>query len=102
MVGRRVPLVWYQTMWATVHDTARRLYGGQRWKFGCKAQLMGTCFGSILSIMAILLFVQDQMAGPFPHSVSRCDKESYALHCLQLAVSVRFIAARHSHVGEMS
>jgi hypothetical protein len=26
MVGRRGPFVWYQTMWASVHDTARRLW----------------------------------------------------------------------------
>ena len=101
MVGRRGPFVWYQTMWASVHDTARHLCGGQMWKSGCKDQLMGTCFGSILSIMAILLFVQNQMAGPSPHSVSRCDKESFPLHCLQLAVSVKFIAARRSGVGKM-
>ena len=42
------------------------------------------------------------MTGPSPRSVSRCDKESFALHCLQLAVSVKFIAARRSHVGKMS
>ena len=64
MVGRRGSFVWYQTIWDSVHDTARRLCGGQRWKSECKAQLMGTCFGPILSIMAILLFVQDQMAAP--------------------------------------
>ena len=64
MVGSRGPFVWYQAMWASVHDTARRLCGGQRWKSECKTQLMGTFFGSILSIMAILLFVHDQMAGP--------------------------------------
>jgi len=40
--------------------------------------------------------------GPLPHSVSRCDKESFALHCLLLAVSVKFIAARRSGVGKMS
>jgi hypothetical protein len=101
MVGRRGPFVWYQTMWASVHDNARRLCCSQRWKSGCKTQLMVTCFGSILSIMAILLFVQDQMTGPSPHSVSRCDKESFALHCLQLAVSVKFTAARRSRVGKM-
>ena len=59
-------------------------------------------FGSILSFMAILLFVQVQMAGPSPHSVSLCDKESFALHYLQIVVSVKFIAARRSHVGKMS
>ena len=62
----------------------------------------GHVLRSILSIMAILLFVQDQMAGPSPHSVSRCDKELFALHCLQLAMSVLFIAARRSRVGKMS
>ena len=56
-------------------------------KSWCKAQLTGTCFGSVLNIMAILLFVQVQMAGPSPHSVSLCDKESFALHCLQVVVS---------------
>jgi hypothetical protein len=102
MVGRRGPFVWYQTIWASVHDTARRLFCGQSWKSGYKAQLISTCLGSILSINAILLFVQDRMAGPSPHSVSQCDKESFALHCLQLAVSVKFITAMRSRVGKMS
>jgi len=52
--------------------------------------------------MAILLFVQFQMAGPSPHPASLCDKESFALHCLQVVVSVKYIAARRSRVGKMS
>ena len=42
------------------------------------------------------------MAGPSSHSVSLCDKESFELHCLQVVVSVKFIAARRSHVGKKS
>lgn len=69
MEGRRGPRVRYQTIWAIVNNTARRHRrgGGQMQNSGCKTQLMGTYFGSILSIMAIRCCVQFQMGSPPPY-----------------------------------
>ena len=75
---------------------------GQRRKSGCKLQLLGPYFVSILSIITIRCLVQFQMAGPSPHSVSRCAMVSVAPHCRQLSLSVKLMVARRSRVGRMT
>jgi len=101
-VHAQLPLILYHTIWASIHNTARCLRGGNSRNCGLVVQSGGIWVVSVRRIHAIRRLVQSETLTPSPHAGCLSWNLSGSPQCRKSGEWTFRILCRRSLVASMS